>query len=95
MDLNEEAIQICQLSLWIKTAARGKQLTSLDHATRAIEPARALAAEALSLERSFSDLVNQAYVLTEPGQAGEPCSGRSAPRRVIPRNSVARSAALL
>ena len=34
MDLNAEAIQICQLSLWIKTAARGKQLTSLDHTTR-------------------------------------------------------------
>ena len=34
MDLNEEAIQICQLSLWIKTAARGKQLTSLDHTIR-------------------------------------------------------------
>jgi hypothetical protein len=31
VDLNPEAIQICQLSLWIKTAARGKQLTSLDH----------------------------------------------------------------
>ncbi len=34
MDLNAEAIQICQLSLWIKTAARGKQLTSLDHTIR-------------------------------------------------------------
>lgn len=31
VDLNAEAIQICQLSLWIKTAARGKVLTSLDH----------------------------------------------------------------
>jgi SAM-dependent methyltransferase len=31
VDLNAEAIQICQLSLWIKTAARGKQLTSLDY----------------------------------------------------------------
>jgi hypothetical protein len=30
VDLNAEAIQICRLSLWIKTAARGKQLTSLD-----------------------------------------------------------------
>jgi hypothetical protein len=30
VDLNEEAVEICQLSLWIKTAARGKQLTSLD-----------------------------------------------------------------
>jgi hypothetical protein len=29
MDLNAEAIQICQLSLWIKTAARGKRLTGL------------------------------------------------------------------
>jgi len=31
---------------------------------RAIEPTRALAAEALSLERAVSDLVNQAYGLT-------------------------------
>ncbi|HEX7859922.1 MAG TPA: N-6 DNA methylase [Verrucomicrobiae bacterium] len=34
VDLNPEAIQICQLSLWIKTAARGKILTSLDHSIR-------------------------------------------------------------
>ena len=34
VDLNAEAIQICQLSLWIKTAALGKQLTSLDHNIR-------------------------------------------------------------
>ena len=34
VDLNAEAIQICQLSLWIKTAARGKMLTSLDHTIR-------------------------------------------------------------
>jgi hypothetical protein len=34
VDLNAESIQICQLSLWIKTAARGKQLTSLDHTIR-------------------------------------------------------------
>ena len=32
--------------------------------TRSIEPARALAAEALKLERTLSDLVNQAYGLT-------------------------------
>jgi hypothetical protein len=31
VDLNAEAAQICQLSLWIKTAARGKRLTGLDH----------------------------------------------------------------
>lgn len=34
VDLNEEAIEICRLSLWIKTAARGKILTSLDHTIR-------------------------------------------------------------
>ena len=34
VDLNEEAIEICRLSLWIKTAARGKVLTSLDHTIR-------------------------------------------------------------
>jgi hypothetical protein len=32
--------------------------------TRSIEPARALAAETLNLERSLNDLVNQAYGLT-------------------------------
>jgi hypothetical protein len=34
VDLNEEAIQICRLSLWIKTAQRGKVLTSLDETIR-------------------------------------------------------------
>lgn len=34
VDLNEEAIEICKLSLWIKTAARGKVLTSLDQTIR-------------------------------------------------------------
>jgi hypothetical protein len=34
VDLNEEAIEICRLSLWIKTAQRGKPLTSLDHSIR-------------------------------------------------------------
>ena len=32
--------------------------------TRSIEPARALAADTLTLERALSDLVNQAYALT-------------------------------
>jgi hypothetical protein len=35
-----------------------------EECTRTIEPARALAAEALTLERTLSDLVNQAYGLT-------------------------------
>ncbi len=34
VDLNEEAIEICRLSLWIKTASRGRMLTSLDHNIR-------------------------------------------------------------
>lgn len=36
-----------------------------DEYTRTIEPARTLAAEALQLETQLSDLVNQAYGLTE------------------------------
>ena len=35
-----------------------------DEYTRTIEPARALAVEALTLERTLSDLVNQASALT-------------------------------
>ena len=35
-----------------------------DEYTRTIEPARALAAETLKLERTLSELVNQAYALT-------------------------------
>jgi hypothetical protein len=34
VDLNEEAIEICKLSLWIKTAQRGKVLTDLDRSIR-------------------------------------------------------------
>ncbi|MEX1027343.1 MAG: N-6 DNA methylase, partial [Candidatus Paceibacterota bacterium] len=34
VDVNQEAIEICRLSLWIKTAERGKALTSLDHSIR-------------------------------------------------------------
>ena len=36
VDLNAEAVQICRRSLWIKTAARGKRLTSLDHTREAL-----------------------------------------------------------
>jgi hypothetical protein len=34
VDLNDEAIEICRLSLWIKTAQRGKTLAALDHPIR-------------------------------------------------------------
>jgi hypothetical protein len=37
---------------------------SRDEYTRTIEPARARAAETLTLERTLSDLVNQAYALS-------------------------------
>jgi hypothetical protein len=35
-----------------------------DEYSRSIEPARALAAETLALERTLSELVNEAYALT-------------------------------
>lgn len=31
VDLNEESVEISKLSLWLKTAQRGKKLTALDH----------------------------------------------------------------
>jgi SAM-dependent methyltransferase len=34
VDLNEEAIEICRLSIWIKTAERGKRLADLDRKIR-------------------------------------------------------------
>lgn len=34
VDLNDEAVHIAKLSLWIKTAAKGKELTGLDHTLR-------------------------------------------------------------
>ena len=34
VDLNQEAIEICRLSIWIKTAQRGKPLTDLNHTVR-------------------------------------------------------------
>ena len=50
-----------------------------DEHTHAIEPARALAAETLTLERTLSDLVNQAYALTP---AEIPLMRRTAPPRM-------------
>jgi hypothetical protein len=50
--------------------------------TRTIEPSRALAAETLTLERTLSDLVNQAYALT-PAEI-ERMWQTAAPRMPIP-----------
>ena len=43
---------------------RGRRLSKRDEYTRSLEAARALAAETLTLERTLSDLVNQACALT-------------------------------
>ena len=57
VDLNEEAVEICRLSLWIKTAAQGKPLTSLDHNIRvgnSVVGDPAIHARALRLEGGIS-----------------------------------------
>ena len=54
-----------------------------DEYTRTIEPARALAAETLNLERTLSDLVNQAYGLT-PAEI-DLMWKTAPPRKPIPR----------
>jgi hypothetical protein len=50
VDLNEEAIQIARLSIWIKTAQRGKVLTDLDHNIR---PGNSLVSDAEVDPRAF------------------------------------------
>ena len=60
--LNAEAIQICQLSLWIKTAARGKRLTSLDHTIRegnSIISDRAVHPKAFDWQAAFPEVFAQ------------------------------------
>ena len=54
-----------------------------DEYTRTIAPARALAAETLNLERTLSDLVNQAYGLT-PAEIAHMWQ-TAPPRMPIPR----------
>lgn len=52
VDINEEAVQICRLSIWIKTAQRGRQLTALD---RTIRPGNSLVADPSVDRRSAFD----------------------------------------
>jgi hypothetical protein len=62
VDLNAEAIQICQLSLWIKTAAHGKQLTSLDHSIRegnSVVSDTAVHPKAFDWQGSFPEIMDQ------------------------------------
>ena len=61
VDLNEEAIEICRLSLWIKTAERGKALTSLDHTIRvgnSIVADAAYCEKALDWQAAFPEVFN-------------------------------------
>jgi len=62
VDLNAEAIEICRLSLWIKTAQRGKALTSLDHSIRVGNSVVADAAvhpNALDWQAAFPEVFRQ------------------------------------
>jgi Eco57I restriction-modification methylase/Putative RNA methylase family UPF0020 len=62
VDLNEEAIEICRLSLWIKTAERGKALTSLDHPIRvgnSIIADPAIHPKALDWQAAFPEVFDQ------------------------------------
>jgi len=62
VDLNEEAIEICRLSLWIKTAERGKALTSLDHPIRvgnSVVADPAVHAKAFDWQAAFPEVFEQ------------------------------------
>ena len=61
VDLNDEAVHIAKLSLWIKTAARGKELTSLDHRLRvgnSIVADRAIDPRAFDWRAEFPEVFN-------------------------------------
>lgn len=62
VDLNEEAIEICRLSLWIKTAERNKALTSLDHSIRvgnSVVNAPSVHPKALDWKEAFPEVFKQ------------------------------------
>lgn len=59
VDLNQEAVDICRLSLWIKTAQCGKELTSLDHniqAGNSVVADPAVHPKALSWQAAFPEV---------------------------------------
>ena len=62
VDLNSEAIEIARLSLWIKTAQRGKPLTSLEHTIRegnSVVDDRAFDARAFDWRAAFPEVFNE------------------------------------
>ena len=59
VDLNAEAVEICRLSIWIKTAKRGKRLTDLDASIRvgnSVVSDTEIDAKALNWEAAFADV---------------------------------------
>ncbi|HSR67733.1 MAG TPA: N-6 DNA methylase [Acidobacteriota bacterium] len=63
VDINHEAVEICRLSLWIKTAKRGRILTSLDHTIRvgnSIVDDPQLDARAFDFQSSFPEALQEA-----------------------------------
>ena len=62
VDLNAEAVQICQLSLWIKTAARGKILASLDKTVcegNSVVSDRAVHPKAFNWDEAFPEMFKE------------------------------------
>jgi N-6 DNA Methylase len=59
VDVNEEAVEICKLSLWVKTAQRGKVLTELDKTIRvgnSVVDDPAIDPKAFDWSTAFSDV---------------------------------------
>ncbi|HTK39507.1 MAG TPA: DNA methyltransferase, partial [Patescibacteria group bacterium] len=60
VDLNEESVEITKLSLWLKTAQKGKKLTSLDNNIKCgnslVDDPRIAGAKAFSWHKEFADV---------------------------------------
>jgi len=60
VDLNEESVEITKLSLWLKTAKKGKKLTALDNNIKCgnslIDDARVAGDKAFNWKESFSEI---------------------------------------
>ncbi|WP_170871862.1 Eco57I restriction-modification methylase domain-containing protein [Pontibacter indicus] len=62
VDLNEESVEITKLSLWLKTANKGKELTTLDANIKCgnsiIEDSTVAVSKAFNWQESFPDVFN-------------------------------------
>lgn len=63
VDLNEESVEITKLSLWLKTAYRGRKLTTLDSNIRCgnslIDDSDVVGDKAFSWENQFTNIMNE------------------------------------